>query len=162
MGGEPGDALAALQQGVDRAKRVADDLLNTLKALANAFLGELKDGGFSVIENFVGRLGLLAGLSDSGVRDVDQPAQDGLVADDSNVMLDGGAIGHAVKQSGDVADIADRLQVLLLLQLFDQRNDVDGPRGFGQIHHSRIDAAVGVDRKTFGLDVPRWALERMN
>jgi hypothetical protein len=125
--GQAGDALPALQQGIHRAERVADDLLDALKAFANALLGELEDGGFGIVEDFVGGLGLLAGLGDGGIGHVDQPAQNGLVADDANVMLDGRPVGHAVQQSGNVAHIADRLQILLLLQFFDQRDDVNGP-----------------------------------
>ena len=161
VSGEAGDALAALQQGIDRSEGVADDLLDPLKALANALLGELEDGSLGVVEDFVGGLGLLAGLGDGGIGNADQPAQNGLVADDSDVMLDGRAVGHAVEQSGDVADIADGLQVFLLLEFFDQRNDVDGPRRLGQIHHARINAAVRVDGKVFGLQVLGGVVEGM-
>ena len=100
MGGKAGDALPALQQRVDRAERVADNLLDSLEPFANALLGELENGGFGFVQDFVGGIGLLAGFGDGGIGDVDQPAQDGLVADDSDVMLDGWPVGYAVKQAG--------------------------------------------------------------
>jgi hypothetical protein len=40
-----------------------------------------------------------------------------------------------------------------LFQLFDERDDVNRPRGFGQIHHSRINATVRVKRKLLWLKV---------
>ena len=68
-------------------------------------------------------------------------------------MLDGRPIGHAVKQAGNIADIADRLQIPLLLQLFDQRNDVNRPGRFGQVHHARINAPVRINGKILGLQM---------
>src|SRR5260221_1382569 len=159
VGGEASDALAALQQSVDRAKGVANDLLDSLEALANTLLGQLTNGSFRVIHDLVGGIGLLAGFGDGGICTAAQPAQNSVFADDSDVVLNGRAVGHAVEQSGDVADIADGLQILLLLQLFDQRDDVNGPRRFGQIHHARIDAAVRVDGKVFGLQVLAGVVE---
>ncbi len=141
---------AALQQRVDPAG-VARDLLETLKTLANPLLRELENGGFGVVKNFVGRLGLLAGFGDGRIRHVDQPAQNSLVANDSNVVLDRRPVRHTVQQTGDVAHIADCLQVLLLLQFFDQRDDVNRPRRFGQIHHPRINTPVRVNGKIFRL-----------
>ena len=68
-------------------------------------------------------------------------------------MLDGRPVRNAVQQSGNVAHIADRLQILLLLQFFDQRDDVNRPRRFGQIHHARIDAPVRVNGKVIRFKV---------
>ncbi len=160
MSGESGDTCPALQQRVDPAG-VARDLLETLKALANPLLRELEDGGFGVVKNFVGRLGLLAGFGDGRIRHVDQPAQNSLVADDANVMLDRRPVRDAIQQAGNVADIADRLQVLLLLQFFDQRNDVNRPGRFSQIHHPRINPPVRVDGKVFRLKMLGRIVEGM-
>ena len=96
-----------------------------------------------------------------GIGNADQAAQDGLVADDSDVVFDGRTVGHAVEQAGDVADIADSLQIFLLFQFFDQRDDVDGPRRLGQVHHARIDASVRVDGKVFGLQVLGGVVEAL-
>jgi len=42
--GQSGDALAAFVKGIERAERLANDLLDAYKAAANAALGNLEDG----------------------------------------------------------------------------------------------------------------------
>ena len=79
VGGQAGDALAALQQGVDRAEGLADDLLHAHEAAADAIVGEPENGGFGVVENLVGGLALLQGAGDGGVGGVDEAAHQGLV-----------------------------------------------------------------------------------
>src|SRR5208282_2122866 len=76
-----------------------------------------------------------------------------LVANDSDVMLDGRAVGNAIEQSRDVGEIADGLQIPLLIEFFGQSNGVNGPRRFGQIHHARIDAPMRVKGKVFRFQV---------
>ena len=153
MGFEAGDALAALEKRVDGAEGVADDILNALEAFADTLLGEGEDGGFGVVEDLVGGLGLLAGLGDGVIGNADEAAQDRLVADDVNVMLDGGPVGDAIEEAGNVANVADGLQVFFLVEFFDQGDDVDGARRLGELHHARVDAAMGVEREIFGAQM---------
>ncbi len=40
-------------------------------------------------------------------------------------------------------------KIPLLVEFFDQRDDVDGPRGLGEVHHAGINTAMGVERKVF-------------
>jgi hypothetical protein len=53
------------------------------------------------------------------------------------------------------------LQVFLLLQFFNQRDDVNRPRRFGQIHHPRINAPVRVNGKIFRLKMLGSVVERV-
>jgi hypothetical protein len=53
---QSGNPLAALQKGVDRSERVANNLLDIKEAFADALLGEFEDGGFGVVQDFVGRV----------------------------------------------------------------------------------------------------------
>ena len=84
---------------------------------------------------------------------MNQPAQDGFVADDLDVVLDRRPVGHAVEQAGNIADIANRLQVLAPVELVDERDQVDRMRGLGQVHHPRVNAAMGVDGEVLGLQM---------
>jgi len=43
----------------------------------------------------------------------------------------------------------------MAVQFLDQGNQVDGPRGFGQVHHPRINTAMGVERKIVRLQTLR-------
>src|SRR6185503_5876982 len=153
--GQPGDALAALQQGIDRSERFLDDLLHAHEAAPDALFGELHDGGFGIVENFLGGIALIGGAGNGGIGNVDQPTHQRLVAHNPDVMLDAGPVGYAVHQAGDVAHISDGLQFLVPVELFDQRDHVDRPGGLGQVHHAGVNAAVRVERKVFRLEVLR-------
>ncbi len=70
--GQSGDALSALQQSIDRAKRFADDLLHAHEAAANALLGELEDGGFGVAEHLFRGVALFGGPRDRRIGGMNQ------------------------------------------------------------------------------------------
>src|SRR6266849_2412141 len=106
---------------------------------ANAVFRKLEDSGFGIVENIFRGIALLGGTRNGGIGGVNQTAQQRLVADDLDVVLDTGPVGDTVHQSRNVADVANRLELLAPLQLLDQRDQVDWPRRFGQVHHSRID-----------------------
>ena len=149
MRGQAGDALAALQQRIDRAERILDDLLNAQEAAPDALFRELEDGRFGVVENFFGRIGLIGCARNRSVGGVNQPAQQRLVADNLDVMLDAGPVGNAIQQRRNIRHVADGLQFFVPVQLFDQRDDVDRPRRLGQIDHARINAAMRIEREIF-------------
>ena len=115
---EAGDALSALQQGVDRTERLPDDLLHAHEAAADALLGELKDRRFGIAEDFFGGIALVGGTRDGGIGGVDQATQHRLVADDLDVVLDARPVRDAVEQAGDISHVADGLQFLGAVQLF--------------------------------------------
>ncbi len=119
------------------------------------FLGELHDGGFGIVEHFFGGVALVGGAGNGGVGGVDQSAQQSLVAHDLDVVLDAGPVGYAIHQAGDVAHIPDGLEFLVAVELFDQRDHVDGPGRLGQVHHAGVNAAMGVERKVFRLEMLR-------
>ena len=151
--GQSGDALAALQQGINRSERFLDDFLHAHEAAADALFGELQDGGFDVVENFFGGIALIGGAGNGGIGGVDQSAHQRLVANNLDVVLDAGPVGNAIHQAGDVANIADGLEFLVAVELFDQRDHVDGPGRLGQVHHAGVNAAMGVERKIFRLEM---------
>ena len=131
----------------------ADGLADLLKPFADALFREREDGGFGIVQDFVGGVGLLAGLGDGVVGGCDQAAQHGFVADDVDVVVDRRTVGHSVEKAGDVADVADGLQIFFAVKLFDERDDVDGARMFGQLQHARVNAAMGVEREIFGAQM---------
>ena len=151
--GQSGNALAALQQRIDRSERFLDDFLYAHETAANTFFRELEDGGFGVVKNFLGGVTLIGGAGNGGIGSMDQSAQQSLVANNLDVVLNARPVGDAVHQAGDVADIADGLEFLVTIELFDQRDHVDGPGRFGQIHHAGVNAAMGVERKIFRLEM---------
>ena len=41
----------------------------------------------------------------------------------------------------------------MAVEFFDQRDHVDRPGRFGQVHHARVNAAMGVEREIFRLQM---------
>ena len=103
------DAPAALQQSVNRAERLADDFRDAHEPAPNAFFRELKDLRFGIVQNFFCRIALFGCASDCGGGCVNQSAEQRLVADNADVVLDARAVGNAVKQPSHVRRSADRL-----------------------------------------------------
>src|SRR5204863_4152813 len=96
---------------------------------------------------------LLGRAGDSGGGGVNKSAQQGLVADNPDVMLDTRAIRNAVEQPGDVGRAADGFEFTVSAEFLCQRDQVDGTRGVRKIHHARVNTAVGIEEKVFGLQV---------
>ena len=67
VGGQPGDALAALQQRIDRSERFFDDFLHAHEPAPDTLFGKLHDGRFGVIKNFFGGIALVGGASNGGI-----------------------------------------------------------------------------------------------
>ena len=80
---------------------------------------------------------------------MNQSAQQRLVTNNLDVMLDAWPVGHAIEQRRHVPHIADGLQFLVPRQFIDQRDDVDWPRRLREIYHARINAPVRIQRKIF-------------
>ena len=119
MGGQAGDALAALQQSIDRAKGILDDVLNAQKASADAFFRQLEDGSFGIVEDVFGRIRLIGCARDGGIGGMNEPTQQRLVADDLDIMLDAGPVGDPIQQRRNICHVADSLQLFVPAQLFD-------------------------------------------
>ena len=90
---------------------------------------------------------LIARPRNRGIRSRDHSPQQRLVAHDLDVVLDARTIGNALHQARHVSDITDRLQILVPIQLLDQRDHVDRPRRLRQIHHPRVNAPVRIKRE---------------
>ncbi len=88
VGRQAGDLLAPRVQLLQRAERTLDDGRDVQKALPNAVLRELEDGLLGPAQHLLGFVGVVDGLGNGVLRDVDQPAQQRLVAHDANVVLD--------------------------------------------------------------------------
>ena len=146
---QSGDPLTALQQGVNRAKRLFDNFLHTHEAAPDTFLGKLKNGSFGVIKDFLRGISLLAGTHYSGIGCMNQSPQQRFVANDLDVMLNAGPVGNSVHQTGDITNVSDRLQFFAAIQLFHQRNHVDWPRRLGQIDHTCVDTPMRIEREIF-------------
>src|SRR6266403_1469135 len=84
---------------------------------------------------------------------MDEPAQESLVADNLDVVLDAGPVGDAIQQRRNVANIADGLEFLVPVEFFEQSNHVDRPCRFGQIHHAYVDTAMGIEREILGFEM---------
>ena len=123
------------------------------KPLSNAVFGELEDGLLGASQNFFGFVGVLDGFGDGVLGDVDQAAQQCLVAHDADVVLDAGALGDAVDQRRQIRDAADGLDFFAAVEFLDQRDHVDWAAGLLQIAHAGINAAMRVKREIVGREV---------
>ena len=148
-----GAALAALQQRINRAEGFPDDFLHAHEAATDTFFRELKNSGFNVVKNFFGGIALVGGAGNGRIRGVDQSAQQRLVANNLDVVLDAWPVRNSVDQPGNVADIADSLEFFGAIELVNQRDHVDRPRRLGEIDHSAVNPAMRVERKVFRLQV---------
>ena len=117
------------------------------KPLSNAVFGELEDGLLGASQNFFGFVGVLDGFGDGVLGDVDQAAQQRLVAHDADVVLDRWPLGNAVDQRRQIRDAADGLDFFAAVELLDQRDHVHRPAGLLQIAHARVNAAMRVERE---------------
>ena len=104
---QSGNPLSALQERVNGTEGLLYDLLHSHEAASNALLRKLENGGFGIIQNFFGRVGLIAGARNSGIRGMDESAQQRFIADNLDVVLNAGPIGDAIDQPRNVTDIAD-------------------------------------------------------
>ena len=84
---------------------------------------------------------------------MNQPAQQCLITNNLDVVLDAGPVRDAIYQAGDIANIADGLEFLVTVELLDQGDHVNRPGGLSQVHHARIDATVGVEGEVLGLEM---------
>ncbi len=117
------------------------------ESLANAVLGELEDRLLGAAEDLFGFVGVLDGFGDGVLRDVDQPAQQRLVADDADVVLNVRPLGNAVDERRKISHAADGFDLFAAVQFLGQRDHVDRPAGLLQLAHARIDAAMRVERE---------------
>ncbi len=152
MGGEAGDFLSAGVEFVERAEGTLDDGGDVGEALAKAVFGEGEDALLGDVDDVFGVFGVLDGLSDGVLGDGDEAAQHGLVAHDAHVVLDGGTLGHAVNERGEVCDAADGFDLFAAVELFGEGDHVDGTAGVLQVAHAGEDAAVSVEGEVVGRE----------
>src|SRR5207247_1915605 len=113
---EPRNPTPALQQGINRAEGVFNDLLHTHEAAANALLGKLEDLRFGVVENVFGKIALLGGAGNGCCGGVNQAAQQRLVTDNLDVVLNAGTIGNAVEQARQIGIAANGFELALAIE----------------------------------------------
>ncbi len=139
------DALAALQQRIDRAKRLAHDLLHAHEAAPNALLRQLENRRLGVAEHIFRRVALIGRARNRRVGCRNQTAQQRLVAHYLDVVLNARPVGHALHQARDVSHVADRLQILVPIEFLDQRDHVDRTRRLRQVDHPRINPPMRIE-----------------
>ncbi len=124
----------------------------SLKPCPETVLGELEDALLGAIDDLFGFVGVVDGLGDGELRDVDESAQQRLVAHDADVVLDAGAVGNAVDERRQVGDAADRFDLFAAIELLGERDHVNRAAGVLQIAHAGEDAAMRVEREVVGLE----------
>ena len=150
---QSGNFLAARVQLFQRAERTFDDGRNVQEPLSNAVVRELEDGLLGPTQHLFGFVGVLDGLGDSVLRQVDQAAQQRLVAHDAHVVLDRRPVGHAIDQRRQIRNPADGLHFFVAIKFLDQRDHVHRTARLLQVAHARINAAVCVQRKMVGNEI---------
>src|SRR5579864_7225520 len=98
MSFKPSDAASALQEGINRAERLFNDLLHSHEAAPDALLRELEDLRFGVVQDFFRGIALLGSARNSGGGGVNQSAQQRLVANNFDVMLDARPVRDPIEQ----------------------------------------------------------------
>ena len=151
-GGQAGDFAALLVEIVDGAEGVADDDVERLQALGEAGFAHFEQLRLGLIEDADGVLALVGGLGDGGRADAHEPAQQALVLDDADVVLDDRPAGQTLSERGQIGHAADGLDLLVAGQLVGEGDDVDGAAGVDQLAHAQEDAAMRVEREVVGLD----------
>ena len=108
----------------------------------HAVFGQRENRGFRVVQNGVGAVFALEGALLDVVRGVNQIAQHRLFFDDARVMLDVRDLGHAIDKRSQIRRAAGSFQFAAAMQLFGQRDQVDGLLGLAESNHLRENAAV--------------------
>ena len=125
-GGDAGDALAFAKNSFEALEIVANDVLHRDEAGANAIFGEREDRRLGVVENGVGAVFAFKRALLNVVRGVDQIAQHRFFFDDARVVLDVGDARHAVGERGEIGRAAGGVEIAAAVQLFGERDEVDG------------------------------------
>ena len=115
---------------------VADDFLDADEAGFDAIFGETEDDGLGAVENHVGVVAGGESLLLNFGGGVNQAAQDGFFFDDARVVLDVGDARQAVGELRNVGHAAGGFEFAAAVQVFHQRDDVDGLLLFAQLHHA--------------------------
>ena len=150
---QAGDFLAARVQLFQRAERSFDDGRDVHESLSNAVLRELEDGLLGASQHLLGFVGMLDGLGDGVLRQVDEAAQQRLVAHDAHVVLDRGPVGHAIDQRRQIRNPADGFHFFAAVEFLDQRDHVHRTAALLQIAHARINTAMRVQRKVVRREI---------
>ncbi|OIQ63764.1 hypothetical protein GALL_546940 [mine drainage metagenome] len=168
-GAHAGDFFGAVVgQFLHAVEQLHDQRIHAVKALlvAAAFLADLKDLGFGLVED----LRHIAALRIEGVgRDLvagrNQFAQHGALAHDLGVAADIGGAGHALRQRVQVGQPAGVFGLALVLQMFEHGDHVRRLAGVDQRGDRRIDqfvfiaVEVAVDQQIAGA-VPGAVVEQ--
>ena len=149
------DFLRPLVKLVQRSERAADDGRDVHESLSNAVLGEPEDSLLSPPQHLFRFVRMLDRFSDGALRDIDEPAQQRLVAHNADVMLDARPLGDAVDQRRQIGDTTNRLNFFAPVQLLDQRDHVHRTSALLQVAHPRINAAMRVQREVVSGEVLR-------
>ena len=157
VGGEAGDLLAAGVEFVERAEGVLDDRRDVDEALAEAVLGELEDALLGAVDDLFGFVGVVDGFGDGVLRDVDEAAQQRLVAHDADVVLDGGPVGNAVDERRQIGDSADGFDLFAAVEFLGERDHVDRAAGLLQSRMREKMRRCASSEKSSGLSSAAWS-----
>ncbi len=153
VGGQAGNLAALLVQIVDIPEGVLDDLVERLKAVGEALLADLHQLRFGGAEDFKRGFALVGGAGDGHGADAHQLAQQALVLDDADVLLDDRAARQTLSERGQISYAADGLDLLVAGQLVGQGDDVDGALHVHQLRHAQEDAAMRVQGEVVGCQL---------
>ena len=146
---DAGDRLAAALQRFDALHRRPEQLLDAREAVARLLLADLEDLRLGFVEQLGRGARALERLGDDRRRDLDQPAEDRLLANDLRVVLDVRRRRHGVDEEADVVLAARRLELAAPLQLVGERQRIDDAAALGDRHHRAEDPAMplGVEHR---------------
>ena len=153
VGGEAGDFLALLVEGVDGAEGAGDDFGDAGEAALDGGVGDVGETLFNVVEDGGGVFGLIGGGDHAVVEDAEELAEEALVLDDADVGLDVGVAGDALGEKGEVGGAADGVDLAALLKGVHDGDEVDGVAEGEEVDHDAVDTLVGVEGEVFGEEL---------
>ena len=160
-GRNSGDALAFAKDFFEALEIVANDVLDRNEAGVYAVFGKREDGRFGIVENGVGAVFAFKGALLDVVRGVNQIAQNRFFFDDARVVLDVGDARHAVGERSEIGRAAGGFEFAVAVQLFGERDEVDGLLRFAERDHLHEDAAVLIEKEIFGAQIFDSGVERV-
>ena len=144
--GEPGphaaDLAAVGVQVIEPVVGVVEQRLERAEAGIDALLADREELRLGAIDGLLDLGRILVADPGDAARGADQVAQDRLALDDPGVLLDVDRGRRLVRQARQVGATADGLELVLALERFRDRDDVDRLAALEQVQDGRVDPRV--------------------